>query len=215
MGPGHAGYGGYGGHGAQGNYAGHRDSRRRPQSHYMQPTYHNAAPPMYNGYGMNPYGNQFYQQLPPHYQNGMPSGYMHYQQPYGMQRSPPMQQQYVPMAGVTVPQYPQHHQQQSPALATPYQPPPIPNAIHPQTPTSTHSSQVAVDIPNVSSQSSFLQQPEQAPPSVQAPATPQSSVMSAQQPIEPTEPEEPKEPFRAPVCTFAIEEALSSILTKP
>ncbi|CRK47634.1 hypothetical protein BN1723_007653 [Verticillium longisporum] len=147
-------------------------------------------------------GQQFYQQLPPQYQNGgMPTAYMqHYQQPY--MRSPPAMQQFVPMAGVSVPQpYPRQHQQ-SPALATPYQPPPMPSAIAPHTPTSTHSSHIMAEASAVSSASPATSQIEQgqalAPaqeelvqPETAAPAPP------VRQPT--PEPAQPKEPFRAPL----------------
>ncbi|KAF3353613.1 60S acidic ribosomal protein P2 [Verticillium dahliae VDG1] len=137
---------------------------------------------MYPNY-MNPYagGQQFYQQLPPQYQNGgMPTAYMqHYQQPYI--RSPPAMQQFVPMAGVSVPQpYPRQHQQ-SPALATPYQPPPMPSAIAPHTPTSTHSSHIMAEPSAVSS------------------ASPATSQIEQGHALAPAQEDLPKEPFRAPL----------------
>ncbi|EGY13521.1 ubiquitin carboxyl-terminal hydrolase [Verticillium dahliae VdLs.17] len=197
-------------HGGHGGHGGHGNSRRRPpppsyvpQYHQQHHQQHQHIPPMYPNY-MNPYagGQQFYQQLPPQYQNGgMPTAYMqHYQQPYI--RSPPAMQQFVPMAGVSVPQpYPRQHQQ-SPALATPYQPPPMPSAIAPHTPTSTHSSHIMAEPSAVSSASPATSQIEQghalAPaqeelvqPETAAPAPP------VRQPT--PEPPQPKEPFRAPL----------------
>ncbi|EEY14484.1 ubiquitin carboxyl-terminal hydrolase [Verticillium alfalfae VaMs.102] len=198
-------------HGGHGGHGGHGNSRRRPppppsyvpQYHQQHHQQHQHIPPMYPNY-MNPYagGQQFYQQLPPQYQNGgMPTAYMqHYQQPY--MRSPPAMQQFVPMAGVSVPQpYPRQHQQ-SPALATPYQPPPMPSAIAPHTPTSTHSSHIMAEASALSSASPATSQIEQgralAPaqeelvqPETAAPAPP------VRQPT--PEPAEPKEPFRAPL----------------
>ncbi|KAG5925608.1 hypothetical protein E4U42_004132 [Claviceps africana] len=85
------------------------------------------------------YAHQQYYGMPPQYPNGaMPShGYMPYQT-YG--RSPPPTHQYAPMMGVSVPQnYPRHYEQ-PPALATAYQPPSSSIPVHPQTPSSTHSS---------------------------------------------------------------------------
>ncbi|KPM39075.1 hypothetical protein AK830_g7513 [Neonectria ditissima] len=138
--------------------------------------------PMYGNY--MPYAPQQYYGMPPQYQNGqyqnggMPQpGYVPYQ---NYARSPPTMHQYVPMAGVTVPPSYPRHAQQSPALSTPYQPPPVPAAIPPQTPSSTHSSQV---LP---------------PPTSSAPQTrePTPSVVPARQP---SPVEVPKEPFRAPL----------------
>ncbi|KAK0369525.1 ubiquitin carboxyl-terminal hydrolase [Colletotrichum limetticola] len=110
-------------------------NRRRMQ---QQPTYAQyqqyqqyQQQPMYPNY-MNPYAQPtpYYHQLPHQYQNGgMPSGYMHYQQQQPYVRSPQAmpQPQYVPMAGVSVPQ---PYSQPSPALSTPYHPPPVP-AVNP------------------------------------------------------------------------------------
>ncbi|KAM0333338.1 hypothetical protein ACHAQA_001999 [Verticillium albo-atrum] len=154
---------------------------------------------------MNPYagGQQFYQQLPPQYQNGgIPAGYMqHYQQPY--MRSPPAMQQFVPMAGVSVPQpYPRQHQQ-SPALATPYQPPPIPAVIAPHTPTSTQSSHMP-EPSIVSSMSPATSQIGQEPATASVPVQEEyvqpETAVSAPAVRQPTpEPIQPKEPFRAPL----------------
>ncbi|KAM0279225.1 hypothetical protein ACHAQH_004682 [Verticillium albo-atrum] len=158
---------------------------------------------MYPNY-MSPYagGQQFYQQLPPQYQNGgMPTGYMqHYQQPY--MRSPPAMQQFVPMAGVSVPQPYSRQHQQSPALATPYQPPPVPSAIAPHTPTSTHSSHITAEAPVVSSMSPATSQIEQqpAPVSAQEESIQPETAVPAPPARQPTpEPVQPKEPFRAPL----------------
>ncbi|KAK2045362.1 ubiquitin carboxyl-terminal hydrolase [Colletotrichum somersetense] len=116
-------------------------NRRRMQ---QQPTYaqyqqqqYQQHMPMYPNY-MNPYAAApYYHQLPHQYQNGgMPSGYMHYQQqqqqPYV--RSPQAMPQYVPMAGVSVLQPYTQPPQPSPALSTPYQPPPVPTAMPVQSP---------------------------------------------------------------------------------
>ncbi|KAF5024787.1 hypothetical protein F66182_3131 [Fusarium sp. NRRL 66182] len=120
------------------------------------------------------------------YQNGgMPSpGYMPYQ---NYARSPPAMHQYVPMVGVSVPPSypPRPAQQQSPALSTPYQPPPASAPIPPQTPSSTHSSQM---IPPPTPPAP--QETEPAPP---APPTP---VVPAQAP---SPPPTAKEPFRPPL----------------
>lgn len=113
---------------------------RRRQPQYLPPQYHQPMAPMYPNY--MPYAPQQYYGMPPQFPNGgMPApGYMPYQN-YG--RSPPAMHQYAPMVGVSVPpNYPRHAQQQSPNLATPYQPPPVPAPLPPQTPSSTHSSQM-------------------------------------------------------------------------
>ncbi|KAG5979992.1 hypothetical protein E4U55_004504 [Claviceps digitariae] len=97
---------------------------------------------MYRGYMS--YAPQQYYGMPPQYNGAMPSqGYVPYQT-YG--RSPPPTHpthpthQYAPMMGVSVPQnYPRHYEQ-SAHLATPYQPPSSSIPVHPQTPSSTHSS---------------------------------------------------------------------------
>ncbi|KAF6817967.1 ubiquitin thiolesterase [Colletotrichum sojae] len=108
-------------------------SRRRPQqqpyAHY-QPPY--GQMPMYSSY-MAPYpGGPYYPPQPHQYQNG---SYMHYPQQQQYVRSPPQHmQQYVPMAGVSVPQlYPQPSHP-SPVLSTPYQPPPASAAMPVQSP---------------------------------------------------------------------------------
>lgn len=99
----------------------------------MNPAYANYMP--YNQqqyYGMG---------MPSPYQNGgMPSPGYHYP---NYPRSPPAMHQYVPMMGVSVPpSYPRPSQQSPAILSTPYQPPPALVPIPPQTPSSTHSSQM-------------------------------------------------------------------------
>ncbi|KAH6666662.1 hypothetical protein B0J14DRAFT_549478 [Halenospora varia] len=150
------------------------DAGRRRQYNQNQPYPPSAQ--MYNAY-MNPYQNANYypQQLPPQYHNaGMPHQYNPYP-PYVRSPPPPMQhyahppmpqQQYAPRP------------QQSPAISTPYQPPP------PQTPSSTHSAHTA--------------------PRPMTPATPQvaTSVPSSVPPASPPQ-EAPKEPFRAPLPWFS------------
>ncbi|TWU72467.1 hypothetical protein ED733_004219 [Metarhizium rileyi] len=113
---------------------------RRKQSQYT-PQYHQQhMAPMYANY-MSYAPQQYYGMPPPQYPNGaMPSpAYMPYQA-YG--RSPQPMHQYVPMVGVSVPSNYPRPTQQSPNLATSYQPPPPPVSIQPQTPSSTHSSQM-------------------------------------------------------------------------
>ncbi|WXC43947.1 hypothetical protein QX201_003684 [Fusarium graminearum] len=125
--------------------------------HYQNAQYHNAQ---YQGgqYQAAQFQNGQYQNAQYH-NAGMPSpgAYMGYQQHYG--RSPPVHQ-FVPMSGVSVPpSFPTRPaQQQSPALPTPYQPP-APASLPPQTPTSTHSSQI---IPT--STPPVTQETEPAPP---------------------------------------------------
>lgn len=225
MGPMHGGHGGYGGHGAHGGPRDSRRGRRAPPFHPSQ--YHHQPPPpppphMYPNY-MNPYANQFYpQQAPPQYQQngGVPSGYMHFHQPYNM-RSPPSMQQYVPMAGVSVPSpYAPRQNPHSPALSTSYQPPPAPNSMPPQTPTSahgsTHGSQFAADSQTFPPQSPATSQPEQIPPPVAAQAatpdlalassTPQSSLQSPCPSSQMTpEPTQSKGLFQPPVSLSLID----------
>ncbi|GKT44916.1 putative ubiquitin carboxyl-terminal hydrolase 8 [Colletotrichum spaethianum] len=135
--PGGGGPGGAGGVDMGGGPGG--GNRRRMQ---QQPTYaqyqqqqYQQHMPMYPNY-MNPYAAApYYHQLPHQYQNGgMPSGYMHYQQQQPYVRSPQAMPQYVPMAGVSVPQPYTQPPQPSPALSTPYQPPPVPTAMPVQSP---------------------------------------------------------------------------------
>ncbi|KAK7431771.1 hypothetical protein QQZ08_001711 [Neonectria magnoliae] len=162
----------------------HQHQHQHPYQHQPQHQHQHQqhVNPMYANY--MPYAPQQYYGGPPQYQNGqyqnggMPQpGYVPYQ---NYARSPPTMHQYVPMAGVTVPPNYPRHAQQSPALSTPYQPPPVPAAIPPHTPSSTHSSQM---LP---------------PPTPSTPQTrePIPSVVPARQP---TPVEVPKEPFRAPL----------------
>ncbi|KAG6008028.1 hypothetical protein E4U54_008754 [Claviceps lovelessii] len=123
---------------------------------------------MYRGYMS--YAPQQYYGMPPQYNNGaMPSqGYMPYPT-YG--RSPPPPHQYAPMMGVSIPQnYPRHYEQ-SASLATPYQPPSSSIPIHPQTPSSTHSSTMIPPPtprpPQVVERTSS--QPPPPPPAVESP----------------------------------------------
>ncbi|ROT41484.1 cysteine proteinase [Sodiomyces alkalinus F11] len=104
---------------------------------------------------------------------------------------------YVPMAGVAVSQpYPRQHQQ-SPALATPYQPPPIPGSVLPQTPTSTQSSHTLPgDTPLVvaSPSPAAVPQADQALPPQQPPPVPVAEVEPvAQQEPEPEPQQEPQQ----------------------
>ncbi|KAI0849324.1 cysteine proteinase [Daldinia vernicosa] len=132
--------------------------RRRPPQHqysahhqyhhqqHVNPIYH------HNGY-MAPYPQTYYPQVSHHYQNGAMANasYMQYNQ--FPQRSPPIiHQQYPPIVSSSmqpIPQPPYSRppppQQPSPALSTP--PPyvvaaPPPPVSVPETPSSTHSSQV-------------------------------------------------------------------------
>ncbi|KAJ4267698.1 hypothetical protein NW762_003812 [Fusarium torreyae] len=153
-----------------------------PNGHYQNSQY--SAQYQNGQYQGGQYQNGQYQNA--QYQNGgMPSpGYMPYQ---NYARSPPAMHQYVPMVGVSVPPSypPRPAQQQSPALSTPYQPPPASAPIPPQTPTSTHSSQmIPPPTPPVP------QEPEPTPPAPSAPVVPAR---------EPTPPPTIKEPFRAPL----------------
>ncbi|KAI0009954.1 cysteine proteinase [Xylariaceae sp. FL0662B] len=131
--------------------------RRRPPPQY--PTHHHQyhhqqhVNPIYHNSYMNPYANSYYPQIPPHYQNGaMPNTpYMPYS-PYPQRSPPTIHQQYPPIVSSTMQPHPQPYsrpppppQQPSPALSTPppyvaaVPPPPVPI---PETPSSTHSSQV-------------------------------------------------------------------------
>ncbi|KAI1467881.1 cysteine proteinase [Daldinia caldariorum] len=131
--------------------------RRRPQHQYpSHHQYHHQqhmnAMYHHNGY-MAPYPQTYYPQVAHHYQNGAMANasYMQYNQ--FAQRSPPIiHQQYPPIVSSSmqpIPQPPYSRppppQQPSPALSTPppytvaAPPPPLPV---PETPSSTHSSQV-------------------------------------------------------------------------
>ncbi|KZL65755.1 ubiquitin thiolesterase [Colletotrichum tofieldiae] len=138
--PGGGGPGGAGGVDMGGGPGGGNRRRMQQQPTYAQYQQHQYQQhmPMYPNY-MNPYAAApYYHQLPHQYQNGgMPSGYMHYQQQQQQQpyvRSPQAMPQYVPMAGVSVPQPYTQPPQPSPALSTPYQPPPVPAAMPVQSP---------------------------------------------------------------------------------
>ncbi|QPH05440.1 hypothetical protein C2857_003227 [Epichloe festucae Fl1] len=146
-----------------------RQPQHMPQYHQqhmasMYPNYMSYAPQQY--YGMSP-----------QYTNGaMPSqAYVPYQT-YG--RSPPPVHQYAPMMGVSVPQNYPRHTQQSPSLATAYQPPRAPVPIPPQTPSSTHSSQMipppTPPTPHVVEQASS----QPAPPSAESPIISERSSFS-------------------------------------
>jgi ubiquitin carboxyl-terminal hydrolase 10 len=108
------------------------------------------------------------------------------------------------MSGVSVPpSYPTRPaQQQSPALPTPYQPP-APASLPPQTPTSTHSSQI-------------LPTPTPPVPQETEPAPPAPPVAPAEPPREPspaTAPA-PKEPFRAPLPWYSHPDEKFPVRTK-
>lgn len=147
-------------------------------------------PPMYPTNFVS-YAPQQYYSIPPQYSSsGIPSpGYLPYQQ---YARSPPTMHQYVPMVGVSVsPNYPRASQQ-SPSLATPYQPPPAPVPIPPQTPSSTHSSHM---IP---------------PPTPPTPSTPQAGeyASSAQHPQPVASPPiSERKPFLPPLPWLSMPES--------
>ncbi|KAH7148487.1 hypothetical protein EDB81DRAFT_464222 [Dactylonectria macrodidyma] len=153
--------------------------QQHQQQHQQHQHHHQHMNPMYANY--MPYAPQQYYGMPPQYQNNhMPQpGYMPYQ---NYARSPPaMHQQYVPMVGVTVPPNYPRPVQHSPALSTPYQPPPVPAPIPLHTPSPAHSSQMF---------------PPPTPPTPQN-REPIPAVVSA--PPEPSPVEVAKEPFRAPL----------------
>lgn len=143
--------------------------------------------PMYPSYV--PYAPQGYYGMPPQFQTGgVPSqGYMAYQ---GYARSPPTMPHYVPMVGVSVPPNYARPSPHSPNLSTSYQPPPAPAPIPPQTPSSSHSSQIL---------------PPPTPPT--PPTVPPSALASVAAPPPPPPPAHPlhhspveqREPFRPPV----------------
>lgn len=174
---------------AQGGGGGGGRGGRGPR-HFSHHQYHHHQPMHHYNY-VPPYPAQYYPPMHPHpqYQNGgMQSPYIPYQAPpYG--RSPPPMQPYVPMVGVSVQQNysSRHSQQQSPVLSNPYQPPPAPTAVLPQTPTSTHSSQgpPAAATPPVAPTES---------------AKPQPAVSQVETP--PPAPSRP--PFRAPVSQCRV-----------
>ncbi|KAJ4022456.1 hypothetical protein NW752_000342 [Fusarium irregulare] len=150
-------------------YQGQYQGGQFPNGQYQNAQYHNAGMPSPGGYNM-PYQQHF-------------------------ARSPPAMHQYVPMSGVSVPPSypPRPAQQQSPALPNPYQPPTVVSStsIPPQTPTSTHSSQIIpTPTPPVS------QETEPAPPAPPAPAEPPREPSPA--PVA-----APKGPFIAPLPWFS------------
>ena len=167
------------------------------QYHHQYPQHMNMNMNMYANY-VPPYGPpQQYYGMPPQYA-GMPSpGYVpNYQNyprsPTGMHHHGQHQQHYVPMTGVSVPpnNYARPAQQQSPALATPYQPPPAPApaSLHSHTPSSTHSAQMPPpQSPHVPMTAEFTPQ---------APVQERTPVLETK--VAPV-PEAPKEPFRPPV----------------
>ena len=170
--------GGRGGRGPRHYHHHHHYQPHQPMHHYA-----NYAPPYPAA--------QYYPPMPPHhqYQNGamQSPAYMPYQTPYG--RSPPAMQQYVPMVGVSVQQNysSRPSQQQSPVLATPYQPPPALAPVPPQTPSSTHSSQ--------------------APPAAATPPVAPTEATKPRSPVPQTEaaPKVPsRPPFRAPVSLIVL-----------
>ncbi|KAK2593895.1 hypothetical protein QQS21_008415 [Conoideocrella luteorostrata] len=156
---------------------------RRRQPQYMPQYQQQMNPPVYPNYPS--YSPQQYYGIPPQYNNpGVPSpGYMNHQA-YG--RSPPNIHQYVPMAGVSVAQNYPRHSQQSPSLATPYQPPSAPAPVPSQTPSSTHSSQM---IP---------------PPT---PPTPQTVERATSPPPKPVESVFERSAFRPPLPWFSSPES--------
>jgi ubiquitin carboxyl-terminal hydrolase 10 len=169
--------------------------------------------------------NQIYQGMPPStgYQNtGMHNSgynpYNHYSRP-----SPSMQP-YVSMMGVGSQNYNVRQSQPSPALATPYQPPPVPAPMAPHTPNSalSHTSQVATQPisppapqpmstqPLVVSSDALHPAPSPAPPAIEptivapspaaAPAPAHVSPVTATSlPGTPEPTESTREPFRPPL----------------
>ncbi|KND88361.1 putative ubiquitin carboxyl-terminal hydrolase 3 [Tolypocladium ophioglossoides CBS 100239] len=129
----------------------YQQQQQQQQQQHMGPMYPNYVP----------YAPQGYYGMPPQFQNGgMPSpGYMPYQ---NYARSPPSMHQYVPMVGVSVPPNYPRPAQHSPSLSTPYQPAPAPAPIPPQTPSSTHSSQMLP--PPTPPTPQIIEKPVQAPP---------------------------------------------------
>ncbi|KAG8428259.1 hypothetical protein J3459_005940 [Metarhizium acridum] len=109
--------------------------------------------------------------------------------------------QYIPMVGVSVPpNYPRPNQQ-SPNLATPYRPPPAPAPMPPQTPSSTHSSQIILP------QTPHTPQTAKGDPS---PSQPRPQSTEAPQPTGPREPVVvlKQQPFRPPLPWFSRPDAL-------
>ncbi|KAI1207263.1 cysteine proteinase [Annulohypoxylon truncatum] len=133
-----------------------------PTHHQLQHQYYyhqQHASPIYHNSYIAPYPQSY--QAPHHYQNGVIANnpYIQYN-PYSQRSPPAIHQQYAPIVSSSMqPQHqpyprpppqqqpPQHHQQPSPALSTPppyvaAPPPPPPPVPVPETPSSTHSSQV-------------------------------------------------------------------------
>ncbi|RYP17378.1 hypothetical protein DL765_004578 [Monosporascus sp. GIB2] len=204
--PGAVGGGGGGGIGGRGpadivsgSHTGSGGGRRRPPTQQQYPSHPQTYHPhhyhqqqqhhMYHHNYVNAYPNSYYPQMPIHYQNGASSTapYMTYN-PY-LQRSP-MHQQYPPIVSSSMQPHPQPYsrtpqQQPSPAISTPppyQQVAPPPQVPVPETPSSTHSSQVA--------------------PAQSTPATPQTgeiAVTSAPPAPPEIETRSSKEPFKYPL----------------
>lgn len=178
--PGHHGHPGPRRRGPPPHVHGHAHGGPPPHIPQYAPQYHQQMnAPMYPGYV--PYGApQQYYGMPPQYPNGgIPAqGYMPYP---NYPRSPPSVHGYGPPMGVGGPPSYSRPQPQSPALSTPYQPPPATMSapIPPHTPSSTHSSQMI---------------------SVQTPPTPQTVAPQSVQESSPAPPIV-KKPFRAPVSS--------------
>ncbi|KAI3322437.1 cysteine proteinase [Xylariaceae sp. AK1471] len=200
-----------GGVGGAASGPGLNGGRRRPppsssySTHqpYQQHQHQQHPGSIYQGtYHMNPYATSYY---PPHqvahpYQTGHMPNTPYSIPPYTTypQRSPPtIHQAYPPIVSSSMQAHPQPYarpppQQPSPALSTPppfitTAPPPPPPAPVPQTPTSTHSSQVAA---------APLSPPTSQPQADAAPR-PEIKVMSAQAPFKYPLPwlSHPDEPF--------------------
>ncbi|KAF4119961.1 ubiquitin carboxyl-terminal hydrolase 10 [Geosmithia morbida] len=179
-----------------------------PHPSQFAPQYHHQPMNPPHMYGYIPYAPQ--QQynpyaMPPQYHHPgtgagmMPNPAAAPYLPYQYPRSPPnMHQPYTPMSGVTVaPNFPRHSQP-SPALSTPYQPPPplpppMSAPIPPQTPSSTHSSQILPSHTPPTPQ----QVNSSAPPPPPPPAT--TAAISLEPTQTPTTPAAPREPYHPPV----------------
>ncbi|KAI0164438.1 cysteine proteinase [Hypoxylon sp. FL1284] len=121
------------------------------QNHHPYHQQQTSHGPVYQNSYMNPYAPSYYPQVPHHYQNGAMPGapYMPYS-PYPQRPAPTIHQQYPPIVSSTMQHPPQPYsrpppRQISPAVSTPppyvaaAPPPPMPV---PETPSSTHSSQL-------------------------------------------------------------------------
>jgi ubiquitin carboxyl-terminal hydrolase 10 len=178
-----------GGPGAGGGGGGGGLRRRAPPPQYMPQYHHPMGSPMY---AYSPYANQQFYPMAPQYQAAsMPSPTYNPYQNYS--RSPPSMPQYVPMVGVSVPPSYPRQAQQSPALATPYQPPPAP--VVPQTPSSSHSSQMPPQHTPPTPQS---YEPVVAP----APAPAPAPASAAAAPAVPAAPATPAVAEPAPVTSI-------------